>query len=88
MFTNIISTLSSADAVSTGDLISAFDSVSASDVVSAADAGFRFEPDNFIQALPTIGICLLSIFAVMAAIILVTSLLNKITAGGSDKEDE
>ena len=82
MFTNIISTLSSADAVSTGDLISA------SDVVSAADAGFRFEPDNFIQALPTIGICLLSIFAVMAAIILVTSFLNKITAGGSDKEDE
>lgn len=88
MFTDIFSTLSGADIPSAGDLLTAFDSVSASDVVSAADTGFRFEPDNFLQALPTIGICLLSIFAVMAAIIIVTSLLNKITAGGSDKEDE
>ena len=77
MFDRIFSALvsSNADVTSGGDIISG------TDIVSAADAGFRFEPDNFIQALPTMGICLLSIFVVMITIILITSLLNRITAG-------
>ena len=84
MLNRIICALGAADALSNADVLSGADIVSGADVVSAADAGFRFEPDNFIQALPTIGVCLLSIFAVMVIIILITTLLNKITAGGED----
>ena len=80
MFYNLIST-SSADVVSVADVISS------TDIAGTADAGFRFEPDNFIQALPTMGICLLSIFAVMVTIILITSLLNRVTAPSSEEDE-
>ncbi len=82
----LISLLSGADAASSADLVSQTEIISDTDVVSLADAGFKFEPDNFVQALPTIGICLLSIFVVMLTIILITSLLNKITAVGKKGE--
>ena len=35
---------------------------------------------NFVEVLPTIGICLVGIFAVTGVIILTTKLLNKFSA--------
>ncbi len=73
------------NAASNSDLLSS--AVSGSDAEQAIDLGFKFEPDNFLQALPTIGVFMLSIFVVMALIIIVTALINKI-GNGKPKADD
>lgn len=74
MFFNLFNSASNSDAVLLGT-ISEAETVSASD---ASALGFSFEPDNFLQALPTIGICMLAIFCVMLVIIGATALINKL----------
>lgn len=61
--------------------------VSASEVVSSGDvSGFAFNPDNFIQSLPTMGICMLTIFIVMGLIIISTLILSKVGTGKKEEE--
>lgn len=62
---------------------------SASEVVSPGDVSgfsFTFNPDNFVQSLPTMGICMLTIFIVMGLIIISTLILSKVGNGKKDEE--
>jgi len=62
-----------------------------SDVASSSDRSlidFTFEPDNFLQALPTIGICMLAIFCVMLIIIIATAIINAVGSGKPKKKDD
>ena len=43
---------------------------------------------NFVDILPTIGICLLGIFAVTGVIILTVKLLNKFSAWLESRKEE
>lgn len=86
MIYTLLNSVSGSEQPLASSVLSDTDAVSATDAISAF--GFKFEPDNFLQALPTIGICMLAIFCVMLLIIIVTALISKLGAVKPDSDSK